>query len=494
MDIIMKLYFNARFYSMDVHDNIYQAILIDNGIIKECFKQTPAISDAEKIDLNGASVFPGFTDSHTHSFEGGLYSMGADLQEATSLSEVFELIAASPVIGNYKFAYGLDENRLKEKRFPTIKELDKIVPDNPLLLRRVDGHSCVINSQALSIIKFPQPLDSKFNGLLKRENNDVAAHTFHNTLTDEAIIKAYQAADRIAQKSGLTTVHTMIGDAQYSYNHFPLIQDNLAKFQTNFVLYPQFFDVNKAVERDSKRVGGCILADGSFGSYTASLNLPYADKPTCYGNLYQTDQFWEKFVKDAHSQNLQVGVHCIGDKAIAQIVNAYVKAQKSDPKDLKHQIIHNELMSDESLDLMSKYNISAVMQPMFDRLWGGENQFYAQVLGRERAMNTNRLKTILDSGTLLAGSSDWYITSLNILDQLQAAISHHNPKQRLSVREAIKIYTINSAILEGVSNKGLIAPGYLANLTLLANDPILKNNFKNNKVLGVIVAGNHINV
>lgn len=485
----MKLYHNAKFYSMDEQENVYQAVLVNDGIIKECFKFIPELADVEKIDLKGATVFPGFTDSHTHSFEGGLYSMGADLQEAKSLTDVFDIIDDSPIIGNYKFAYGLDENRLKEKRFPTIDELDRVVPNNPLLLRRIDGHSCVINSQALSIIKFPNQLAEGFNGLLNKENNDVAAHTFHNTLTDEAIIKAYQAADRIAQQSGLTSVHTMIGDAQFSYNHFPLIQNNLARFSTNFVLYPQFFDVKKALERGSKRIGGCILADGSFGSHTAALEEAYTDDKNCYGNLYQADEYWDSFVWEAHKNNLQVGVHCIGDKAISQIVNAYVKAQKKDPKDLKHQIIHNELMSDESLALMQEYNISAVMQPMFDHLWGGDNQFYAEVLGVERALKTNRFKSILDAGVLLAGSSDWYITTLNILEQLQAAISHHNPDERLTVKEAIKIYTLNSAILEGSEDKGIIGKNFLANMTILNKDPILKNSFLDNKVLGVVVAG-----
>lgn len=488
----MKIYHNAKFYSMDSQNNIYQAILVKDKKIKECFKKTPEKSGIEMIDLKGATVFPGFTDSHTHSFEGGLYSMGADLHSARSLDEVFDLIKDSPVIGKYKFAYGLDENQLQEKRFPTIDELDKVVPSNPLLLRRIDGHSCVINSQALSIINFPKALSSDFNGLLNKEYNDLAAHTFHNTLTDDAIIEAYLAADNLAIKAGLTSIHTMIGDAQKSFNHFPLIQDSLGRFKTDFVLYPQFFDVDKALDRGSKRIGGCILADGSFGSHTAALFQPYSDQSDNYGSLYQDDLFWESFVWDAHKHDLQVGVHCIGDKAIAQVVNAYVKAQKKEAKDLKHQIIHNELMSDESLKLMKEYNISAVMQPMFDHLWGGKGNFYTKVLGLERTMKTNRFRTILDNDILLAGSSDWYITSLNILDQLQAAISHHNPLERLSIGQAIKIYTSNAAKLEGIDNKGYIAPDYLANMTILEKDPFSKGNFLENRILGIISKGSYI--
>ena len=182
-------------------------------------------------------------------------------------------------------------------------------------------------------------------------------------------------------------------------------------------------------------------------------------------------------------------MHCIGDSAIDQIVNAYVKAQKRDPKDLKHQIIHNELMSDESLSKMSEYNISAVMQPSFDKLWGGEEQFYAKVLGKKRAMQTNRFKTILNSGVFLAGSSDWYITTLNVLEQLEAAISHHNKQERLSIGEAIKIYTTNAATLENVTNKGFIATDYKADMSILKLDPFLEKSFSNNEIVGVVIAG-----
>lgn len=489
-----KLFYNASFYSMDEQNSIYNAILVDNGIISQCFYKKPEITEIEKIDLQGACVFPGFTDSHTHSFEGGLYSMGANLQEAKNLSEVFELIDQSPLIGNYKFAFALDENKLTERRFPTIAELDRILPNNPLLLRRVDGHSCVINSKAKEMINFPKRLPVNFDGLLTKENNDVAAHTFHNTLTNEAIIKAYQAADLLAQKAGLTSVHTMIGDAQYNYNHFPLIQDNLNNFTTDFVLYPQFFDVDKALIRNSKRIGGCILADGSFGSHTAALNESYSDLNNNFGKLYQSDEFWDKFVWKAHQNDLQVGVHCIGDKAIAQVVRAYVKAQKKSQKDLKHQIIHNELMDDESLKMMKDYNISAVMQPMFDHLWGGRNNFYAKVLGEERALKTNRFKTILTNNILLVGSSDWYITNLNILEQLQAAITHHNPAESLSIEEAIRIYTVNASNLEGVSDKGYLAPNYLANMTVLEKDPFKSLTFSNNKIKAVISKGRLIYV
>ncbi|HPR17211.1 MAG TPA: amidohydrolase family protein, partial [Candidatus Cloacimonadota bacterium] len=78
----MKLFYNAVFYSIRKEGEKFGAILVDdNGTIKETYQQKPQISGVQEIDLQGAFVYPGFIDTHTHSFEGGLYNLGADLSE-----------------------------------------------------------------------------------------------------------------------------------------------------------------------------------------------------------------------------------------------------------------------------------------------------------------------------------------------------------------------------------------------------------------------------
>ena len=153
--------------------------------------------------------------------------------------------------------------------------------------------------------------------------------------------------------------------------------------------------------------------------------MPYSDQDTHNGELYQSDEFWINFVKKAHNNNLQVGVHAIGDAAIEQILRAYEIAQNENPKDLRHQIIHCELISDKQIERMAKANISAVMQPMFDRLWGGENGLYHRVLGMNRTLRTTRLKSINDAKILLSGGSDFYITELNPIKGIDAAENIH---------------------------------------------------------------------
>lgn len=487
----MKLFYNARFLTMKREGDLVTSVLVDDtGIIKEVYLNTPKINNIEKIDLNGKSVYPGFIDTHTHSFEGGLYSLNANLEKAESLEEVFSILLNTKTFSNRIFAFHFDENNIKEKRFPTIDELDKLYPDTPLILRRVDGHACVINSKAAEMIDWKERLPDNFNGYLFGRPNGKASNWFHRDLTDEAIISAYQQAADIALQNGITAVHTMIGDAYSDIKHYDLIKKNLPLFPIEFILYPQITNVDIALEVGSNRIGGCILADGSFGSHSAALSQPYTDQPETKGLLYRSNEFWINFIRKAHKHNLQVAVHCIGDAAISQILNCYETVQQENPKNLKHMIIHNELTTDEMLDRMAKANASAVMQPMFDRLWAGRNGLYETRLGKKRTSITNRLASIYKRGILLTGGSDWYITELNALRGIDAATRIHNKKEQLTPYQAIKIYTKNAALLSGDENRfGTIEKGKLANFVCLDEDILKSHSIKDIKINSVVVEG-----
>ncbi|MBC8385427.1 MAG: amidohydrolase [Candidatus Cloacimonetes bacterium] len=486
----MKLFYNAKFYSMRKENEFYTAILIENDKIIETFKKTPELQNIEKIDLGNGFVYPGFIDTHTHSFEGGLYSLSADLENVTSLNDVFDILAETEPISEKIFAFHFDENKIEEKRFPTNIELDRIFPDTPAILRRVDGHSSVINTIAAERIDWKTPLPGNFCGHLNKGWNGTASTWFHRGLTDETILDIYHEAAKKALKKGHTTIHTMIGDAHSDLMNYRLIKKNLAKFPIEFVLYPQITDIKQALEIGSPRIGGCIVADGSFGSHTAALLKPYKDQPENYGALYKTDKFWEDFIREAHRKNLQIAIHCIGDAAISQILNCYEKVQRESPKDLRHEIIHNELTSDEMLDRMQKINISSVMQPMFDRLWAGENGLYQRVLGKERTSRTNRFASIYQRGILITGGSDWYITDLNALKGINAAAKMHNKNERLTPYQAVELYTSNAAKLSFDENRlGALAKGFQADFVCLEEDIFQAEEIDKIKVKRVVKKG-----
>ena len=459
--------YNAHIYHNAKFDAQLSGLLIDKDrIVKLCFNNDKVNPDWEKINLNGAYVYPGFIDAHTHCFSGGLYLSGIDLSECTSIKEVLEHISNSLKNNQqYIFAWRFDEEKIAEKRFPTRQELNSVCPDRPLLLRRIDGHSCVLNSKARAII----PGLTSSNEILIAEDNDRAVNWLQDNLSEEEIIEAYKNAAKAALKGGFTTVHTMIGDAQMSNQHYKLVRDHLNEFPVSFELYPQSFNIRDALKLGAKRIGGCILADGSIGSHTAAMTIPYKDKNT-RGILYHNDEFWQEFVAQAHKEHLQVAVHCIGDAAIHQINSAYATQDREEVKELRDELIHCEVTPDSLIQEIAKSGAVAVMQPAFDLLWGGNSGLYSERLG-ERYKIMNRFQSLSRQGISICSSSDWYVTDMNIAMSLYALIHHNNPQEKLEPIEAIKSYTENNSWLNHTEDSlGKIEEGYIADLSVMDTD------------------------
>ncbi|MBW6514267.1 MAG: amidohydrolase family protein [Candidatus Syntrophosphaera sp.] len=483
----MKLFHNAHFYLDDGFANPVKALLAEKGKIAKLLREDGIDApDLEKIDLHGAYVYPGFIDAHTHCYSGGLYTAGVDLSGCRTLDEVLSLLfMACQEKDGPIFAWRFDENDILEKRFPTMRELDSVCPRANLLLRRVDGHSCVLNSQARKQV----PGLTRPDEVLRGADNDLSVNWLQDNISDDTVLEAYHTAAQVALKGGFTRIHTMIGDAQQSNQHYKLIRDRLIEFPVGYELYPQSFNIRDALELGAKRIGGCILADGSIGSHTAALSHPYSDQGT-KGLLYQDNAFWRDFVTEAQRHKLQVGVHCIGDAAIRQINTAYLKLGRDDVCASRHQLIHCELTPDPLMREIAASGAVPVMQPAFDLLWGGDSGFYAARLGTPRSREMNRFDSLTGMGTKVCGSSDWYITELNIAMSLHAAINHHNPAERLTPAQAIRIYTDNNAWLSHEEDlRGKIEPGFMADLSVMDTDFTQPFDYQSAATLAVIRDG-----
>jgi predicted amidohydrolase YtcJ len=492
-----KLFFNGTFHLMTDSNATASAVLTENGKITGLFTaEIPRITDCQNIDMQQNHIFPGFIDTHTHSFEGGLYAQSLNLSGVKSISDLLEKLddyyhqkkhESATQLDTFRF----DENRIAEKRFPTRSELDSVCPDLPLVLRRIDGHSCVVNSLAWNAFASDNPdflnaLDrgkkvrtdtSETSGMVFRgELNDKIVHWFHSNFTEQEILGAYKKASELALSQGITTVHTMVGDSSNSLTHYDIIKANLSKFDTEFILYPQSFNLKAALDAGAERIGGCILADGSLGSYTAALRQPYEDLTGCYGSLYHTNDFWKEFIVTAHKHNLQVAVHCIGDAAIKQINDIYLELAQSDYRDLRHELIHCELTPQDLLEEIVQSKAIPVMQPAFDMYWGGKDGFYRKVLGDTRYQYMNRFRSFIEKEVTVTGGSDWYITELDALQGISAAVNHNNTGERLNRFEAVKLYTVNAAMLSRDENRlGKISTGYDADFVVLDRN-ILSDN------------------
>lgn len=448
------------YYNDAIHYGVH--LLIDDQRIVNVIQDTDDLPvDAYKVDLTGKFVYPGFVDTHTHSFEGGLYTGGLNLSQCSSIADVLDAIQTHIRLvdpDTTLFCWAFDENKIREKRFPSAAELRGLSDKLEIIIRRIDGHSCVINHiLATKLGRNPELIH-------RGGENDHIVHHLHHNLDEASIINAYDVASQQALKGGFTSIHTMVGDADNSITHYRLLDRVKHQFPVRYLLYPQSFNLEQALDAGASRIGGCILADGSFGSYTAAIGEKYLGREG-NGVLYHDSDFWMDFISQAHKHNLQVAIHCIGDRAIKQINDVYLHLNRTDPKDLRHELIHMELTPDFLIDEIAASGANAVVQPSFDLYWGGEGQYYEQVLGKERTLQMNRFNTLVHKGVNVCFGSDWYITELDALQGIFAAVNHHNPKERITIDEAIRAYTINAARLSHDEHEyGLIAPGYYADL------------------------------
>jgi predicted amidohydrolase YtcJ len=221
-----------------------------------------------------------------------------------------------------------------------------------------------------------------------------------------------------------------------------------------------------------EHLGGCILLDGSIGSYTAALEEDYEGQTGQRGVLYEKQQRLSSFVEEAHEAGVQCAFHAIGPRAIEQVLTAYERALARFPRyDHRHRIEHFEMATDQQIARARDLGLVLSMQPAFEEYWGGPDGMYASRLGA-RWRITNRLRSIVDRGIRLAGGSDTNVTPPEPLLGIHGAVNHPNEEQRLSVREALRMFTIDAAYAgHNETRHGSISPGKEANFVLLDADP-----------------------
>lgn len=442
-------------------------------------------ANTRTVDLEGLTILPGFIDTHVHFVSTGmrLHNM-VDLTGLRSVTGLLQLIgdeAEGRKPGAWILGWGFDHYVLEERRYPTIEELNRVAPDNPVLLRRRDGHSSIFNSAGLETLGLPHDTPG-FNvdaggdptGVLQAAANSAAGRKIQQIMeSPEMGRNACLAAAREAVSVGITTLHALTaGEPEGAEGQaISMVEDELP---VRLVKYFQTTDVDAVLEAGLPRIGGCILIDGSIGSQTAALMQPYSDSPETCGVLYFEQPEIDAFIARAHAAGLQIAVHAIGDRAIEQALSAYEAALKgpgSKPRDHRHRIEHFLIPTPDQVQRARDLGITPAMQPAFEHFWGGPEGLYASRLG-DRIVRTNPLRTLLDVGIIVGGGSDSLVTPMNPLLGIHSAVNHPNPEHRLSAAEAVRLFTVNGAYQAfEETEKGSISSGKLADLVLLSADP-----------------------
>ncbi len=483
----MKTIFtNARGISLDEQSPFFDTIVVDGETIDAIGTKDLLASYAEGsvqiIDLNGKTLLPGFIDTHQHLEMTGKILCSADLTSCTNFDDVFARVREQRnkvAEGEWVLAYCLFDQNLAENRMPTAAELDTVCADSPVALIHTTLHFLSLNTLGIESLGIKAGMegvdveDSEVTGVVRDPASfKVALPQIDKIMPEETIIQGYELAARAALKRGITSLHCLEGKEGQEHRSL-LFHQNRSSLPVHTVFWNQTLDITASTKLDLSRIGGCVFADGAIDCYTAALFEPYCNQPDNYGALTYTQEEMDDFVIEAHRQGLQVAVHCEADRSIEQVLHSMEKALALYPRENhRHRIEHFEVPTYSQIERMAKAGIIASMQPAFFPYLMKDQSVFGAMLGPSRHKRLHPYRTILDAGVTICGGSDSPVTPYDPLSGIQAAVCHPYEPERVSLTEALHMFTTSAAysVFEE-HERGCLKTGMKAEFIVLDQDP-----------------------
>jgi len=477
------LYRATRVYTLS-HPALGEWVLVDDRHVERVGTGEPPESD-RIAELPGATIIPGFIDTHVHLTGTTLSAIGIPLEQARSGQELLGLTAEELTHGPTKvLAHGFDESKWNRPDLPTISELDEL-GDVPLILIRADGHIALANSAAMKVSGcleedgIDRDAEGSPTGVVRRAANRRLQRWFHEALTDHELRELQLQAASTAASRGITCVHEMAVPQSHGRREVQVLLDHREQLPVDVVAYVAEKDIPWVMDLGLETLGGDLSLDGSIGARTAAVSTPYHDGDGT-GVLYEPDDELAELFHNAHLAGLQVAVHAIGDAAIEQALRVWERVyraldsrQRRHFRARRHRIEHFELPTLDQVERAAALSLAISVQPGFDALWGHADQLYEHRLGSERAAGMNPFATLLSRGLELGAGSDSPVTPLDPMYGLWALETHHDASQRMSREEAIRLFTIGSARLAHLEDKkGQLRPGFQADFAAYDADPL----------------------
>jgi predicted amidohydrolase YtcJ len=500
-----KLWFGGNIYTLSGENQQVEAVLTqDNHIISIGRKQEleEQFEIIESIDLQGATLLPGFVDSHLHLIGHGETLIRLDLSKCSSKSDALAAVkeySRSFSKGEWIIGEGWNENLWETAEPITLQELDEIVADSPVLLKRVCRHALVVNSKALELAGITADTTTSPGGVIEKDaNGDLTGMLKDQTqeliyevvpkVSKEYLERAMTASIKDAYSLGLTGGHTedlfYYSGFQDTYETFnKIIKENGLKFRAHLLVHHEVVDelIHAGFEPYSGDLevefGAMkIFADGALGGRTALLSHPYADDATTNGvAIFSQEELNELFVK-ARRLGLPVAIHTIGDLAFEYALNAMEAYPVKNGRD---RIIHAQILNGDLIERAKK--LPSLILDLQPRFLASDFPWVIDRIGSDRMEYCYAWKTLIDSGIPCAGGSDAPIEPLNPLWGIHAAVTRTNlndparivygEKEKLSVFEAVTLFTKGSAYAICHENdRGMIKEGHLADFTVLEKD------------------------
>jgi len=503
-DLVLR---NGAIYTMNATRAWAEAVAVDGGRIVYVGPDSAVTKwiggRTQVLDLQGKMLLPGFHDSHVHPLSGGIELGECNLNGLATQEQILNAIRryaqqnpAAPWIRGGGWDLPIFPNANPHKSL-----LDQIVPDRPVYLSAADGHSVWVNSKALQIAGIAKDTPDTPRGRIERDPKTgeptgtlredaaglVAQHLPEYTKGD--YVNGLRRGLEMANRFGIISLQEASADSNDLEAYLEL--DRRGELTARVVAamdvdpaqgvaqIPRLVALRKKFQGKRLRANAIkIFADGVIEARTAAVLEPYLD----YGDLgkanLETEAF-KRLVTALDSTGFQVHIHAIGDRGIRLALDAYQGARaKNGSRDSRHHIAHLELIDPDDIPRFRQLGVIANFQP----LWAYADLYITELtepaLGPARSRWLYPIASVMKTGAIVAGGSDWSVSSMNPLDAMQVAVTRRGladsagaawrPEELVNLAPMIAGYTINGAYVNFEEKEsGSIETGKAADLIVL---------------------------
>jgi len=459
-------------------------------------------STTRVIDAAGSSVMPGFNDAHAHF--GPVDPDYIELRYITDPAVITEKVREQVSrLEKGQLVYGghWEHEMFTTREWPGKELIDPVSPDNPVVLRRTDGHSVLVNSYVLKQSGITRNTPDPFGGEIMRdpvtgEPTGILKESAMSLIKTGAVKversaeeekerewRGYITALQQAAEYGITSIQ-IPGSADFGMYDSIMAAGMLTSridIGAELTAEPEKLDRCEALRQRYPSSGNWLrfgylkdFMDGTLGSATAMMFEPFKT-----GLPQMSYEELEARVLAADSRGFQIGIHAIGPKANNWILNAYEKAREVNGiRDSRHRSEHAQILTEKELPRFAQLGVIASMQPTHCIT---DKRFAEKRIGTDRSRWAYAWKSLADSGAHLAFGTDYSVEPLNPMEGLYASVTRKDrkgeegdgwfPMEKITMGKAIEYYTLGAAYAQFMDDrKGMLRKGYLADITIVKAD------------------------
>lgn len=531
----MKILHRVRIHAMDDSQKIYDALAFENDIIMGLgrFDALKAqFPDAKLIDGKGKTVLPAFIDPHIHFLHGAVLKAAFDcspekIPDRNSLIMNLKAMSGAAKPGDWIVGQGYDPGKFPGGKAPTRHDLDVACPNNPAVILHYSCHECIANTSALQRLEITEATPQPYGGQIERDRSGltgrlieaafgpVMSHVvreFHGQLGEKLMerisegekqlvsngivrigdpaVSSYEAKIyREALKTGALNVHVTVypcSDLNFYGLPFDRVSDDCSLQPASPLCGPVKFFLDGA-DRAAMRLTipeatltvvetlKSAVKCRSLSPFRILLRSPGQlgmDFKIHLGMMMAKTEILEICVRKAVEKGYSVAFHALGNKAVEQALNIMERVPYPHP--VPARIEHGVFLREKDIRALAQRKIAVVTQPFFLSHMGPDN--LPPVFG----MKILPLRSLMDAGVTVAGSSDWPVASLNPLEAIGRAVTRKTtgdsvlqPHEGITPEEAVSMYTRNAAAVLGQAlETGSLEPGKRADFIILSDDPM----------------------